>query len=257
MIAGFTRDELLHEALVLPRSARGPYPDTRVIERPGWLQILTPSFRQGGLNEVCCAQLEEHEADGVIARTLAEYAAHDLRFRWLVTPDCRPRDLGERLARHGMRAERSPVMAAATADLAVAPPPDVEVVEVDASNLDAYIDTIAAGWEADPAPLLAYHRFLLAEPGPHRCFLALRDGQPAGAANHVTFARSAYFMGAVVLPAHRGRGVYRALLAARLRRVAAEGLPLVTTHARASTSAPILARLGFQTVLDLAMYFNR
>lgn len=257
LLAGLTHDELLHEALVQPRHARADYPDTRVVERPGWFQILTPSFRTGGLNEVAGAQLSDDEADAVIARTLAEYAAHDIRFRWIVTPDSRPRDLGERLARHGMSVEQVQVMVAAVADLSVEPPPDIEVVEVGPAELDTYVDTVAAGWSTDPEPLRAYQRFLFAAPGPHHCFLALQGGRPVGAANHAAFARSAFFMGAVVLPAHRGRGVYRALLAARLRHVAAAGLRVVTTHARAATSAPILARLGFTTLLELPYYFNR
>jgi GNAT superfamily N-acetyltransferase len=257
ILAGLTHDELLHEALVQPRSARADFPDTRVTERPGWFQILTPSFRTGGLNEVAGAQLSDDEADAVIARTLAEYAAHDVRFRWIVTPDSRPKDLGERLSRHGMSVEQVQVMAAAVADLAVEPPPDIEVVEVGSAELDTYVDTVAAGWNTDPEPLRAYLRFVSARRGPHHSFLALDGGRPVGAADHVAFTRSALFMGAVVLPEHRGRGVYRALLAARLRHVAAAGIRVVTTHARATTSAPILAHLGFATLVELDYYFNR
>jgi len=43
-------------------------------------------------------------------------------------------------------------------------------------------------------------------------------------------------------------------IAARLRHVAAAGLRLVTTQALATTSAPILARLGFVTVAEIASY---
>ena len=64
------------------------------------------------------------------------------------------------------------------------------------------------------------------------------------------FERSAYLVGGVVLPAFRGRGVYRALIAARLRHARAAGVAVVTTQARAATSAPILARLGFVALVE-------
>jgi GNAT superfamily N-acetyltransferase len=57
---------------------------------------------------------------------------------------------------------------------------------------------------------------------------------------------AAYLIGGVVLPELRGRGVYRALVRARLEAVRGR-LSLATTHAREATSAPILERLGFRT----------
>lgn len=256
MIAGFTREQLLHELLVAPRGARGDYPGSEIIERPDWFQIITPSFRQGGLNEVSFAQIDD-DIDATIDATIARYASLGLRFRWAVTPDSRPADLGERLARRGLTAEPSALMVAATADLHIDPPADITVSLVDAGNLETYVAINAAGWGVDPGPMLDFHRHLLAHPGGiNHCFLAEHDGRPVGAANYAALERSAYFMGAVVLPEHRGRGVYRALLAARLRHAAARGLPLVTTQARLTTSAPILAALGFHKLGEMPMYFN-
>jgi GNAT superfamily N-acetyltransferase len=57
-----------------------------------------------------------------------------------------------------------------------------------------------------------------------------------------------------VFDAHRGRGAYRALLAARLARLRALGIGLATTHAREHSSAPILERLGFETVFRHRVY---
>lgn len=258
VIAGLTREQVLQEAIARPREARGLYVDVRVVTRPGWSQVITPSFRQGGFNEVSLAQLGDDEADAVIDATIAEYAAHDIRWRWTVTPDCRPLDLPERLARRGFVRDRCVVMAAAVADLQVPEPSGVTVERVDHGNLDRYLDVIAAGWNTDPAPLRAYHRAVL-DAGDTRsdAFLAVCGGVPAGGALSWVFPRSVYLLGAVVLPAHRSRGVYRALLAARLRHAAARGVGLATTHARPTTSAPILARLGFQPVAELAVLFNR
>src|SRR5690242_14664298 len=95
--------ERLREVLEAPRRAFIPLPDTQVIERPGWLQLVTPSLRQGGLNEVAFSALDEQVADTVIDETLALYRRLGLRFRWTVGPDSRPADLAERLARRGLR----------------------------------------------------------------------------------------------------------------------------------------------------------
>ena len=51
--------------------------------------------------------------------------------------------------------------------------------------------------------------------------------------------------GAATLEADRGRGVYRAVLAERLRQSAARGAGTALVKGRVSTSAPILARAGF------------
>lgn len=257
MIAGFTHDELLHELLVAPRAARGNYPDSEIIDRPDWFQITTPSFRQGGLNEVSFAQIDR-DVDAVIDATLARYDALGIRFRWAVPPDSRPADLGERLRKRGMIEETSFLMVAALAELTIAPPPDVTVVLVDLDNVETYAEINAAGWGADPGPMIAFNRYLLANPtGIHHSFIAYIGDRPVATANYAALPRSAYFMGGVVLPEFRGRGVYRALLAARLQHAAAREIPLVTTQARPTTSAPILAALGFTKIGEMPMFFNR
>lgn len=254
-LAGMTHEELLHEALVRTRDARVAYPDTREIRRPGWSQLITPSFRTGGLNGVEQAQMSEHEADAVIDATIAEYDAQDIWFRWTVGPDSRPADLGERLARRGLQGHRVIVMAAAIEDIPAAPVPGVDVERVTEANVETYARVVAEGWDNDPAPLLAYQRAVLADPGQHnQSFLAMIDGQPVGAANTACFERSAYFMGGVVLPAARGRGVYRALIAARLQAIAVRRIGLITSQAMESTSAPILARLGFVPIAEVTSY---
>src|SRR3954469_18633735 len=44
--------DILVEVVVRPRHAYVRLPDMRVIERPGWFQLVTPSFREGGFNDV-------------------------------------------------------------------------------------------------------------------------------------------------------------------------------------------------------------
>jgi GNAT superfamily N-acetyltransferase len=89
-----------------------------------------------------------------------------------------------------------------------------------------------------------------------RLFVAYAGGVPAAAAAYQPFARSAFLMGGVVLPQFRGRGLYRALVHARLAHARSLGIELATTHAREASSAPILEKLGFATVCRFAMYFG-
>jgi len=82
----------------------------------------------------------------------------------------------------------------------------------------------------------------------HRHILATVDGEPAGSASISLYPPSgATINGGAVRPKFRGRGVYRAMVAARLamaREAGVSGLAVWGGH----MSAPILARLGFETV---------
>ena len=60
--------------------------------------------------------------------------------------------------------------------------------------------------------------------------------------------------GGAVAPRFRGRGVYRALVAARLELARAAGLAGVAVQAMPDTSAPILAWLGFTEVGRLQVF---
>jgi GNAT superfamily N-acetyltransferase len=255
-VTGWTDDELRRAALDAPRRAYRPFPGLEVLERPGWLQLVAPTFREGGLNGVWHADLADDEADAAIDRTIAFYAARGLRFRWLVDPETRPLDLGERLARRGLGGEacRSMLRATGLPLVDVARAADVTIERVDHASLPLFNQVSTAGWELDPAPFAAYHRVLLADPRPATLYLARWRGEPAATALQLPVGDVSYLIAGVVLPAHRGRGLYRALVAARLRDAAAAGLAVAVTLARASTSAPILERLGFSTVCEAITY---
>jgi GNAT superfamily N-acetyltransferase len=144
-----------------------------------------------------------------------------------------------------------------TAGTPAEPGGDVTVEEVDERTVEEFSRTMAAGWEMDPAPITAFNRLVLAHPNRgHHLFLARYRGVPAGTAGLVAFERSVYLLGGVVLPAFRKRGLYRALVTARLGYAAGRDIPFATIHARASTSAPLLARLGFETLCRFPIFTN-
>jgi GNAT superfamily N-acetyltransferase len=84
--------------------------------------------------------------------------------------------------------------------------------------------------------------------GNRHLLLATLDGEPAGSAGMGIFAPAgAILQGGAVRPKFRGRGIYRALVAARqdiARRAGVDGL----TVWGGNMSAPILAGLGFEKV---------
>lgn len=243
--------DLLDEVIVTPRRAFPRLPGLQVIERPGWLQIVTPSIKTGGLNEVIYSLLDVRSADATIDAAIATYRDLGLKFRWNAGPGSGPADLCERLERRGLAPSWGRGMARSTDERGALG----DIVEVDEATVEHYTHVMAAGWNADGATLLSQHRHMLAE-GRHCLFVGYCDGVPVAAGSYVAFARSAFLMGGVVLASYRGRGLYRALVQARLAHARARGITLATSHAREATSAPILEGLGFETVCRFPMYFG-
>ena len=230
---------LVEEVLTASRRAQLCMPDTVVVERDGWYQVSTPSLTQGAVNEVVTWALDERDADRVVDETLAGYAGR--RFRWSVLPGAE--HLVERLAGRGL--VRGEVWGMARDTSPIDAPPDVAVER--AAGPEEFAGVMAEGWEMDGAPLEQLHRIAFADRRFRFC-LARAGGEAGGCASYCALGTSAYLMGGVVLPRFRRRGLYRAMVSARLRDAAAEGIPLAVTHARASTSGPLLAHLGFEVV---------
>ena len=235
-----------------PIGAYLPYRGTRVIERTGWYQLITPGTT--GANEVLFSP-----GDADVATVMAEYAAARVpRFRWCVWPWAEA--LEAPLLAHGFERWEARAMVAERHALAIAAPRDVLVEEVVAigARFDAYLDTLVTGWEQSPeerAELAACLARVLAEPARrHRFYLASCEGVPVGTGGFVIQPEAIYLTGGNVLPAFRGRGIYRALIAARL--ADAGGARYITTHARAHTSAPILERLGFRTAASYRVFLS-
>lgn len=218
--------------------------------------MITPSLTRGGLNEVMCSELPEHEADAIIDETIASYRALGIeRFRWTIGPRPLPSDLGERLMRRGLVRAESLAMARATEGVSRVDAFGITVELVTDADTASFTSVMAEGWQADPVQLDVLHRRMLAAPaGRNHLFLARLHGEPAAAAGSADLDRAVYLMGAVVLSRFRGRGLYRALVQARLAHGAARGFAVGVSIARADTSAPVLARLGFETIAPIVTF---
>ncbi len=87
-------------------------------------------------------------------------------------------------------------------------------------------------------------------------FLAWVDGEPAAAAYSAYTTLGVILFGGATLPAARGRGAYRALVAARAAEAEQRGTPTLVTHA-GQMSRPILERLGFEPVARIDRLIDR
>jgi GNAT superfamily N-acetyltransferase len=86
-------------------------------------------------------------------------------------------------------------------------------------------------------------------------YLAYADGKPVARASALFGEHAVSLFGGSTLPEARGRGAYRALVAARWDDAVDRGMPVLVTQA-GSMSQPILARLGFRTVCGIRILLD-
>lgn len=231
--------------------------DTRIIARPGWYQVVTPSAPGSVLNEIILSQVDPSEAEQVIDDAIALYRRTGHPTKWCVGFWTWPEDFGERLTRRGFSHWAVRGMGCDTTSL-YATPLRVPVEEVTEPGLEAYVAVEQQGWSL-PASDAAVQRevylaALRARPRRVHLFVARLAGTVVGTAGLVLREGYAYLLGAQVLESARGHGAYRALVAARLAFLRERGIGYAVTQAREATSAPILEHLGFETLYRSRCY---
>jgi hypothetical protein len=260
MLAGmsFPAERKLAAAIEAPMGPGMRRPDTRVIAREGWYQVVTPSAPGAVLNEIALSQVAPEEAERVIDEAIATYRAHRLPVKWCVGPWTRPEGFGEMLARRGFRGSDVRGMGIDTS-ARIDVPDGVHVEEIDDEvGIDGFVATAMRGW-ALPEEQMATERdvhaaALAASPRVTHLFAARVAGELVGTAGLFLRGDYAYLLAGQVLEHARGRGAYRALVAARLGFLHARSVDYAVTHAREATSAPMLAHLGFETLFRSKCY---
>jgi len=219
---------------------------------PERLVELWPSFPMPGPNHVCLVRCAPERVDPMIDETRQLAAAHGLRCMWILDPGAKPADLGERLNARGIpQVEELDVMVLPVGTTVAPGDQAIQIVDGlrDVATYQA-AEAVQAAAFRDGGPLPGQpERFAEACADPaRRLFLALVGGEPAGAGWGTVHGEGVLINGGAVHPRFQGRGVYRALVAARLglaREVGAAGLGV---QAKPDTSGPILSRFGFRTV---------
>ncbi len=186
-----------------------------------------------------------------------------------VTPRSQPPDLGHRLVTRGftplaesdlMARELAPASPGSNARPLVSPE-GVEVREVrtddDYRAYGRVVDDVFH--EPPPSPEVEAEFFQMFRRArdagePTGLFLARAEGVPAGIGGSHRVGPVLFLTGGGVAESHRHRGVYRALVAARLEAAQPTGAEIALTIARRATSGPILERLGFRRVGPVRLY---
>lgn len=210
---------------------------------------------------VCRLRLDPDGVAAAIGEVRALVAEHGHRDAvWWVGSSSAPADLLDRLVAHGLEPDERPGSEphATSMVLTEAPPPGPhDVVARRVTSLAEYrianaITAQAFGSaDADAWDEIAEDRWLAEQRGDApRTYLAFVDDEPVGTARALFADCPAVLMlGGGVLAGARGRGVYRALVAARWQDAVAAGTSALCTQAGAM-SRPVLARLGFTAIAE-------
>jgi len=218
----------------------------RVVEPGGWSGVVWSDLDPLGAGAGAGAG-----ADAAIAEQVAHFRALGEPWEWKWYSYDRPPDLPQRLVAAGLVADpMETVLVAQIADLDLTPrpPAGVELVpvvdEAGVLGLVGLHDAVFGGdHRAVGAAVLAG---LAAAPRQVQAVLALVDGLPASG-GRVEFHAGTDFAslwGGGTLPAHRGRGLFRSLVAHRAALARDRGFRYLQVDA-SSESKPILQRLGF------------
>jgi GNAT superfamily N-acetyltransferase len=212
---------------------------TREIDAPG-----RPSW-------IAWSDLADADVDAVIAEEIAYWTALGQDVEWKLYAHDRPADLRERLLAAGFEADEEEALMAL--DLRQAPAwveadGGHDVRAVDPESLDEVATVIAGVWPDELGRFLARYRDDgVAATERTRFFVAYDGAAPVAAGWTEASSAATPFLGlwaGAVLPSHRGRGLYRAVVAARARYARSCGYRFLTVDA-GPMSRPILERLGF------------
>ena len=235
-----------------------PPPGVRY-ERDGALLRIVGQFR-GFVSTPNDVGVRGAELDALIARQRDLFAARGEAVEWKTRGHDRPADLTDRLRAAGFVPEEPETVMIGLAEAMATEPVLPDGVALRHVTADADMHRIAAmesavwgqdwSWLGDD--LIAR---VAAAPDEIAVLVAEADGEVVSAAWLVFRAGTGFaaLWGGSTLPAWRGRGVYRALVATRARLAAARGVTYLQVDA-SDDSAPILRRLGFHAVTTTTPY---
>lgn len=235
-------------------------PAIRLERTAAVVRTLGPG-REAGDNQIVFSRLDAATADAEIERQIAHFAALGRQFEWKTYAHDLPPDLPARLAARGLVAgteesvvvrptERPLVVGDTGAELVRLTTPDrlADLLavhrEVWADDCDGFIDGLAREMTDAPDTLSIYVAYLGGEPVATGWSRFPRGRSFAG------------FYGGTTRAAYRRHGLYRALVAVRLREASERGYPLAYVEA-GPESRPLLLDLGFVELTRTTPYTSR
>jgi len=224
------------------------YPDMRKEVLPHVIRFVSDA---PGTNFVLYSCLDETNADTVIQEEIAYFAPMGQPFEWKVYDHDTPPDLKDRLVASGF--DREDPEALMVLDLQAAPPSLLEPITADVrpitgrGQLADVIRIEEQVWGENFDWINTQLGDHLEIPGYLSIYVAYADGQPA-CSGWVYFEANGHFAtlwGGSTMPDYRRRGLYTAVLAARVQEAIRRGYRFLTIEA-SPMSRPIVARHGFR-----------
>jgi GNAT superfamily N-acetyltransferase len=240
------------------RKTEADEPGSVIETSDGVLRWLAPDSQESC---IIWSQLTGETADDVIAAQVRFFADRGTSVEWKLYDYDQPADLAQRLIAAGFEPDEPELMLVAEAaeiSTQVVLPDGVAILEVtDEAGVEALMRVHDLAFTEHPSPELGAR--LLAQfreaPEQLRMVLAMAGDEPVSAAR-IEFVPGSDFAGlwgGGTIPAWRGRGIFRALVAYRAGLAAARGYRYLQVDAL-PTSRPILERLGFVPVAATTPY---
>jgi len=221
------------------------YPDTRREELPHLVRHVDLVGHSG---TVIFSRLLAETADAAIAEQCAYFQSLGQEFEWKAFAHDQPADLVERLAARGFDLdETEAIMVLDLHDppaALLAPTPNVKRLH----QLDELRDVSAVKQQTGDDAMVARLAYEMEHaPDYLSVYMAYADNLPA-ACGWIRFPETSPFAslwGGATVPEHRHRGLYTALLRARLQEARARGWQYLTIDA-GHMSRPIVEKRGFR-----------
>ena len=212
-------------------------------DEPGWNVAQRFRLQPGEVEEV---RTEIHELLRAKGRTACT---------WEIGSHATPGDLVERLLALGLvDGEPTPL----AVGMVLTEPPAHAAAEVEVRPARTAAERLAAARIAAVAfggPVPAEAPPADADPD-NVVYLAFVDGEPVARASAAFSEHGVSLFGGSTLPEARGKGAYRALVAARWEGAVARGTPVLITQA-SPMSRPILRQLGFRELCEIRILLDR
>ncbi|HTX81327.1 MAG TPA: GNAT family N-acetyltransferase [Streptosporangiaceae bacterium] len=240
------------------RKSQPDEPGAVIEQDSGVLRWVAPGTQTSLIN---WSEVTEETADTVIAAQREYFANRGTPVEWKYYDYDQPADLPARLIAAGFQADDEETMLVAEAaaiDPVVVLPAGVRLVPVtDEAGLATAMTVHDLAFTEHPSPGLGQRLLTQFRDSPEllQVVVAMAGDEPVSAAR-IEFIPGTDFAGlwgGGTVPAWRGKGIFRALVAYRAGLAAAAGYRYLQVDAL-PTSRPILERLGFQMVARTTPY---
>lgn len=226
------------------------YPDLERHVLPRLVRFVHPA--PGRMSFVLHSELDETTAGSEIDGQIDWFSRRGQSFEWKVYDYDRPADLVKRLVERGFEAEEPEAimvldLAAAPASLLAEPKADIRRLS-DTAQLADVVHVLEPVWGENFDWVYDDMGRFMEAPNYLSVFVAYVEDEPASVG--WTYYSSSHFAGlwgGSTLEAHRGRGLYTAVLAARVQEARDREVPYLTIDT-GPMSRPIVAGYGFKTL---------